>query len=327
MKFLFNWYSNQSVAIKYNSSFSSTWNIKNGVRQGGILSPHLFNLYIDNLICSISSSREGCDLGIMKSNIIAYADDIVLLSPSLNGLQKLVGIFEQEVCDIKLNINANKSCCVKFINSKQPCEFAGRIICCNSILKFETEVKYLGYNVSFNMCNKSDIILHRNNFYKQFNVVLRKFYDLDVNIILNLFKTYCLQFYGSCLWFYNFGTKKNLDQFAVAYHKAIKKILRIPYGASNHDCCELVDMLTFKHFLNLKKIKFLFGIFNTSSNFISKSLMFLKMNSVFLSEMDSVFNDVYSITDILDNDLDAIISRIFYIDRREPRSNYLVLNF
>ena len=40
------WYDNQLVQVKYNSSFSLEWKLSNGVRQGGVLSGHLFNIYI-----------------------------------------------------------------------------------------------------------------------------------------------------------------------------------------------------------------------------------------------------------------------------------------
>ena len=32
-------------------------------------------------------SRQGCKIGLVRWNVLAYADDIVLMAPSLNGLQ------------------------------------------------------------------------------------------------------------------------------------------------------------------------------------------------------------------------------------------------
>jgi len=50
------------------------------------LSPYLFGRYIRGLNQSIASSHIGCSIGDMVVNILAYADDIVLLSPSWRGL-------------------------------------------------------------------------------------------------------------------------------------------------------------------------------------------------------------------------------------------------
>ena len=71
------------MKVNFNGIMSSSFKLRNGVRQGGILSPILFNIYIESLIGKISKSNLGCKLGIIRSNIIVYADDSVLLSPSI----------------------------------------------------------------------------------------------------------------------------------------------------------------------------------------------------------------------------------------------------
>ena len=48
------WYNNQFVRVKYNGNYSEKWKIRNGVRQGGVLSGLFFNIYIDSLINKIS---------------------------------------------------------------------------------------------------------------------------------------------------------------------------------------------------------------------------------------------------------------------------------
>ena len=50
------------------------------MRQGGILSPFSFKFHINSIIDNISSLEEGCNIGISKINILAYADDIALVA-------------------------------------------------------------------------------------------------------------------------------------------------------------------------------------------------------------------------------------------------------
>ena len=61
-----------------------------GVRQGGILSPFLFNVY--NIMEDLSVNLKKCPTGCIAVNHLMYADDIVLLSPSATGLSLLLHV-------------------------------------------------------------------------------------------------------------------------------------------------------------------------------------------------------------------------------------------
>ena len=64
--------------------------IGNGFRQVRIISPLLFKFDMNSLIEDIQQLKQGCSLGYVKTNMICYADDIFLLSPSVSGLQLLI---------------------------------------------------------------------------------------------------------------------------------------------------------------------------------------------------------------------------------------------
>ena len=57
-----------------------------GVRQGGVLSPVLFAIYVDDIIVELKSSQEGCSIGGLYLGCVMYADDLLLLSASLTTL-------------------------------------------------------------------------------------------------------------------------------------------------------------------------------------------------------------------------------------------------
>ena len=46
VKVLCYWYQHQSMYVKWGSTLSSKFQVTNGVRQGGVLSPLLFNVYV-----------------------------------------------------------------------------------------------------------------------------------------------------------------------------------------------------------------------------------------------------------------------------------------
>ena len=44
------WYSNQQVCVRFGNATSESFDICNGVRQGGVLSSLFFNVYIDSIL-------------------------------------------------------------------------------------------------------------------------------------------------------------------------------------------------------------------------------------------------------------------------------------
>ena len=100
---------NTFADVRFNNGISDKWKINKGSRQGGILSPVLFNFYVKGCIEDIINQEVGCKIGLVRWNVLAYADDIVLMAPSLNGLQKLIDTLGESIKKIRLNINAKKS--------------------------------------------------------------------------------------------------------------------------------------------------------------------------------------------------------------------------
>jgi len=69
-------------------TLSHTFRTTCGVRQGGVLSPVLFAIYVNDIIVQLKTHQFGCYIGDMYLGCVMYADDLVLMSSSLNDLQK-----------------------------------------------------------------------------------------------------------------------------------------------------------------------------------------------------------------------------------------------
>ena len=87
--------------FKNRACSTSSFAIGNGTKQGGVLSPCLFNYYVRELILTILFTDVGCNVGGVCTNIFAYADDIVLLAPSWRALQYLGHLITNDECDDK----------------------------------------------------------------------------------------------------------------------------------------------------------------------------------------------------------------------------------
>lgn len=82
------WFQEQDFCIRWGGLHSSTFKVSNGVRQGGILSPALFYLYMNDLSVALTNNGTCCQIDGTVINHLFYADDSVLFTLSPVALEK-----------------------------------------------------------------------------------------------------------------------------------------------------------------------------------------------------------------------------------------------
>ena len=80
------------MIVRWGHCISNSFNVTNGVRQGKVLFPQLFNVYIDGLSDILNKSTIGGSLRGMRINHLLHADDLCIVSLSSAGLQQLLSI-------------------------------------------------------------------------------------------------------------------------------------------------------------------------------------------------------------------------------------------
>ena len=312
---------NSYANIFYNGHAGEEFLIKNGVRQGGILSSILFNFYINEVINKVSILNWGCNLNLRKLNIIGYADDLIVMAPSPAGLQNILNSLGETLKALCLKINTDKSVHMVFktnraqVNSHKIC-LAGRQLC------NVAQIKYLGVVITENLAISADVDRASGDFLKQFNAFYHKFNFLPSDIIYFMFRTYTTTFYGCNTWFEQSINDNNIRKIAVCYHKAVKKIAgKLPWD-SNHESCSIVNVNIFKHLL-VKRIYNHFCSLIKQGNGICASLKYYFMfESQINAKLTNMFQNKYDLIDYKYNDNGAVRARIDFIERHEPRSFY-----
>ena len=76
-----------------------------GVRQGGVLFPFLFAVFIDSVVNKVKSTNVGCYISATCCSIFLYADDILMIAPSVSALQILLNACEEELLTIDVYVN------------------------------------------------------------------------------------------------------------------------------------------------------------------------------------------------------------------------------
>ncbi len=109
VRILLTWYANQLFYIRWGNTVSCGFNVINGVRQGSIISPVFFNIYVNDLSCTLQSTRLGCNLNGTQINHLLYADDTVLIASTPSALQGLINICIDFAACNEITYNAKKS--------------------------------------------------------------------------------------------------------------------------------------------------------------------------------------------------------------------------
>ena len=77
------------------------------------MSPYLFAVYIDSVIDIVRQCGAGCEMRLSRVGILLYADDILLIAPTVTGLQTMLNACEIELARLDMAINPRKSVCVR----------------------------------------------------------------------------------------------------------------------------------------------------------------------------------------------------------------------
>ena len=114
VRLLKHWYKEQTMQIKWGKHFSEPFHASNGVRQGGVLSPYLFVVYLDDLSNELNNIKAGSYIGEVLLNHLIFADDICVLCPSVRWLQRILDVCQAYAESHGIIFNCNKTVCMSF---------------------------------------------------------------------------------------------------------------------------------------------------------------------------------------------------------------------
>ena len=230
VRILYHWYSTQQFTIRWCQGFSSFFTVSNGVKQGGILSPHLFNVYMDDLSVNLNKLYIGCLYAGTLINHLMYADDLCIFSPSVAGLRKLTDCCAKYGELFNITYNAKKSFCMVIDNQSQDRKHFHCIHLDNHPLPYTTKCKYLGHIINNNLTDDDDIARQKRCLYAQANVLARKFCLCNISTKIILFQAYCAPMYTSSLWCT--FKKYSLKSITVAFNNSLRILLNLPSRCS-----------------------------------------------------------------------------------------------
>jgi len=226
----------QSFRIIWSDEKSRAFCVQKSVRQGGVLSPYFFNLYMDGLEEKLDASGLGCRINGSFVNNIWYADDLVLLAPSIFALQRLIDICSDYACKHNILFNGRKTVCMRFeSHGKNKIMYKPKIELKSSFLNWVNSYSYLGYQIDNSSKKYDDNEIQRKYYHIKVraNMLASRFSKTCEIVRRQLFLTYFSSIYCCSLWVTE--TQKVHNLVKVAYNNCFRILFKIrgPHSISN----------------------------------------------------------------------------------------------
>ena len=199
VRILMKWYTTQKACVRWGSALSDSFFITNGVRQGGILSPLLFNVYMDALSSSLSNTPIGCSIGGVMVNHIMYADDLAIISPSAKGLQRLLDICADYGQSHDILFNDGKTVCMYMPANSSFYINTPAVFLNGRRLSFTVKYKYLGTLMTHDGSDEANLSRQRGFFMRAAMVYqnisthvrpLSKLHSLEPSVVICIVATF-----------------------------------------------------------------------------------------------------------------------------------------
>lgn len=117
-------YKDVKCCVRVNGANTDWFDVNTGLKQGCLLSPLLFNIFINDLSTELSRLEKGVRFGGERLSVVFYADDLVILAENEENLQLMLDALH-EWCDRWcMRVNAQKTKVVHFV----PHRFRGQLL-------------------------------------------------------------------------------------------------------------------------------------------------------------------------------------------------------
>ena len=198
-------YEKQEAFVRWGRVFSPTFDITNGTRQGSVLSPAFFGIYLDDLLKELRRTGLGCHIAGQWYGAVSFADDLVLMAPTRTAMQEMLKVCERygEQHNITFSTDPNpkksKTKCLYMCGSLKtrypaPVQLYGRN------LPFVLTATHLGHELHQCTNMEYDANAKRIRFIDRSTKIRETFHFADPTNILQAVQVYAGDAYGAMIW-------------------------------------------------------------------------------------------------------------------------------
>jgi hypothetical protein len=209
--------------VKWQEKSSQPFECRNGIKQGAVLSPILFCVYMDTLLKRLENSGVGCYIGHVFAGAVSYADDLTLLAPSHYATQVLLDVCTQFASEFDVTFNSTKSNIIVFSPIKDSRKHP--LYLCQAVIPYCDKATHLGVLLGDDSM-KCNIKKATQDFVSQVNMLICNYSHCHFESLCFLFNSYCTSFYGCSLW----NLSENvISSFCTVWRKSIRRLFNLSH--------------------------------------------------------------------------------------------------
>ena len=198
-------YERQYAWTRWGSSRSEEFGIANGTRQGSVLSPALFTVYVQELLDRLQSLGLGCHVGHTFVGAVAWADDFLLTAPSRGAMQSMLDVASAFVLEVGLKFSTDpkpaksKSKSIYMVGWRAGLQKPAALVLSGQDLPWVEHATHLGHEFHQDGTLEMDTRMLRASFIGRCLEVQEAFSFASPNDTLGAVKLYCGDLYGGML--------------------------------------------------------------------------------------------------------------------------------
>jgi len=239
-----------------------------GVKQGGVISPRLFALYICAIIEAVEGTKVGAVIGNMLLNIMMYADDIILVSFARICLQRLLDLVGEFGLKREIKFNPDKSLVMVFdksIRKTQKNEIINNPFKMNGLeIPLEIKMRYLGIFYDEHGSHKLHLATKMESATKrlaELNRIGIYSQEMSAHMKAQVYQTMIrpILLYGCEINCYNTGELKQIESLE---SMMLKEIIGVHKKCHNTDLIPALNLNYTRETIKYYKCKFMIRLLN-----------------------------------------------------------------
>ena len=268
-------YLNMKSRCQWRGSYSDYFDVLTGTKQGGVISPRIFTMYMDDLIDRLRKRGVGCHIINLFVACILYADDLCLIAPTRGALQEMLDICQEYCTEFCLSFNVRKSKVMLFGKAKS--DSISPLTLNSKHLDFVPEWRYLGVTIVAGVNFRFSVRPALASFYRAVNSILSVLHKPNELILMNLLYSNCVPILSNAAEVVEFSTSE-LRDCNTAINNTIRRIYSYQRWESTRCLRTSLGFPSIYEIFSRRSQNFLKGNLHSRNDVIKES------TSLFLSE-------------------------------------------